>query len=47
MQRWMWLGHGSDSFAAFTTLCTYLRSHGFTFMRTSDLYAQIVTGSST
>jgi peptidoglycan/xylan/chitin deacetylase (PgdA/CDA1 family) len=47
MQRWMWLGHGSDSFATFTTLCTYLRSHGFTFMRTSDLYAQIVTGSST
>lgn len=42
MQRWMWLGQGGDSFAAFERLCVYLRSRGFTFMRTTDLYQGLV-----
>jgi peptidoglycan/xylan/chitin deacetylase (PgdA/CDA1 family) len=40
-QRWMWLGHGPDSFAAFAATCTYLRERGFLFLTTSDLYSRV------
>ncbi len=41
MQRWMWLGHREDTFAAYQAACDDLRGRGFTFMTTSDLYDQV------
>jgi peptidoglycan/xylan/chitin deacetylase (PgdA/CDA1 family) len=45
LQRWMWLGHGGDTFPAFRLMCDYLRQQGFTFMTTSQLYRQVTSAA--
>lgn len=44
LQRWMWLGHGGDTFGPFRAMCRYLGERGFTFMTTAGLCRQ-VTGA--
>jgi peptidoglycan/xylan/chitin deacetylase (PgdA/CDA1 family) len=44
LQRWMWLGHGGDTFAFFRQMCAYLRDRGFTFETTNGLYQRIRQG---
>ena len=47
MQRWMWLGHGQDTFAPFRDLCDDLRARGYRFMTTSALHADLSREAST
>jgi len=46
LQRWMWLGHGGDTFHAFGLMCDYLRGRGFAFMTTAQLYRQVTPAES-
>lgn len=41
LQRWMWLGHGADTFGELRLMCDYLRQRHFTFMTTTQLYRKV------
>lgn len=41
LQRWMWLGHGRDTFAFFRQMMGDLRARGFAFETTNGLYERL------
>jgi hypothetical protein len=41
LQRWMWMGQGSTTYAHYRQMCAYLAARGHAFMTTSALYHEV------